>query len=76
MKPNVKDRAERSAEATIPRLGRAREICVILGIARSTLHVWLKDPEKNFPAPLRLGPGTVVWCIDDVLAWAKSRVEG
>jgi predicted DNA-binding transcriptional regulator AlpA len=60
----------------LDRFGRAKQVCRLLGISRSTLYVWLKDPTKGFPRPLELGPGTKLWWLPDVIAWARSHGRG
>jgi predicted DNA-binding transcriptional regulator AlpA len=62
--------------SSLDRFGRAKQVCRLLGISRSTLYVWLKDPAKNFPRPLELGPGTKVWWLGDILVWARSHGRG
>jgi predicted DNA-binding transcriptional regulator AlpA len=65
-----------TSTSNLDRFGRAKKVCGLLGISRSTLYLWLKDPAKGFPPPLKLGPGTTVWCLADVISWAKSHVQG
>lgn len=45
-----------------------------LGISRSTVFRWVRD--KQFPAPMHLGPNIVGWLETDVDAWLANRARG
>jgi predicted DNA-binding transcriptional regulator AlpA len=62
--------------SNLHQFGRAKEVCRLLGISRSTLYLWVKDPAKDFPRPLKLGPGTTVWSLPDVISWVTSHAKG
>jgi prophage regulatory protein len=53
---------------------RPKELAASLGIARSTLHSWVKSSE-DFPKPVRLGPRALGWRVHDVIAWLERRKE-
>ena len=50
---------------------RAKEVCEVLGIKRTTLHKWCKA--GTFPQPLQLGVRAVAWRVPDVQNWLDSR---
>ena len=50
---------------------RLRQVCDYLGISRSTIYNLMS--KQMFPKPVRLGPATVRWSIDEVDTWRKSR---
>ena len=41
-------------------------------ISRATLWAWIQ--QGQFPKPVRLGPNTVAWQLDDIDTWSASRV--
>lgn len=60
-------------------LVRIADVCELLGIARSTVYRLLSL--GTFQKPVRLGPRTVRWRIEDIEAWrdaqaAKPRAYG
>jgi len=50
---------------------RLRQVCEYLGISRSTIYNLIS--KGRFPKPVRLGPGTVRWSVDDVDAWRREH---
>ena len=50
---------------------RLRQVCEYLGISRSTIYNWMS--KGKFPRPVRLGPATVRWSVDDVDAWRREN---
>jgi predicted DNA-binding transcriptional regulator AlpA len=55
----------------LPRMVRQSELLPMLGnIRRETLFAWRK---AGFPQGRKLGPNTIVWDLDEVLAWLESR---
>jgi predicted DNA-binding transcriptional regulator AlpA len=61
----------------LPETGFIRAGCLvpaIVPIARSTLHKWVS--EGRFPRPVKLGPATTAWRVEDVRAWIAARSGG
>jgi len=58
---------------------RAKDFCKMTGIPDSTRAVWENPKSKyydqTFPKKVRLGPRTVGYFLDEVLAWLESRQE-
>ena len=54
-----------------PRLLRRAEVERRCGICRSTVYQLMQ--EKEFPAPVRIGPRAVRWRETDIDAWIRSR---
>ena len=52
---------------------RAKELCAILGITRTTLTRWRKLGE--FPNPLKFGPKTSAWPADEVRDWIDRKIH-
>jgi prophage regulatory protein len=50
---------------------RLRQVCEYLGISRSTIYNLMS--KERFPRPVRLGPATVRWSIDDIDAWRRKH---
>ena len=46
---------------------RGRDILVLLGISKATLHRW--RGAGRFPKPIRLGPRMLAWRRVDLEAW-------
>jgi prophage regulatory protein len=40
---------------------------------KSRVQVWRDIRAKKFPAPISLGPRSVAWFEDEILAWLASR---
>jgi excisionase family DNA binding protein len=52
------------------RLLDVHQVCELLGVSRSTLHVWTK---RGFmPSPIRVGPKLIRWERQSLLDWLKS----
>lgn len=51
---------------------RLPEVKAVTGLSKTTLYALIHD--KNFPAPVRLSPGTVAWVRSEVRRWAQERV--
>lgn len=52
------------------RLLDVHQVCEMLGVSRSTLHVWTK---RGFlPSPIRLGPKLLRWERESLQAWIRS----
>lgn len=43
----------------------------MLPASAATLWRWARN--GTFPAPIKLGPGTTAWRVQDVEAWLKAR---
>lgn len=52
------------------RLIDMRELCRLLGTSKSSVERWLRS-DPDFPQPRRLGPGSVRWRLDKVLAFIE-----
>jgi prophage regulatory protein len=52
---------------------RLPEVKAITGLSKSSLYGMIRD--KNFPAPVRLGPRAVAWLSSEVRQWAVQRVN-
>ncbi len=46
------------------------------GLSRT--QIWRKsnDPDDPFPEPIQLGPNSIGWYEDEILAWLESRPRG
>lgn len=72
--------SEAGESAAFPR-GRlvltVAEVAARYGVSRPTVWRWVSSAE-GFPAPVKIGPGTTRWYIDDLTAYdvrVKSRVQ-
>jgi prophage regulatory protein len=54
----------------IDRLLSVREVAAAVGITRSTIYA--RIAAGTFPAPRRVGPGTVRWRESDIQAWIDA----
>lgn len=52
------------------RLLRLREVLEITGLCKSQLYRLLAA--EQFPKPVRVGPRTVRWTLESVLAWIQN----
>jgi prophage regulatory protein len=52
---------------------RLPEVKAVTGLSKSCLYALIR--EKNFPAPVRLGPRAVAWVRSEVKKWAAERVH-
>ena len=50
-------------------------VCDLTGVKKSTIYSWLKDPDSNFPKPIRLSPRMVRWSEAAVLQWVQDRIK-
>jgi prophage regulatory protein len=55
------------------KLYRAKDLCAILGITRTTLTRWRKLGE--FPNPIKIGPKTSAWSADEIHDWIAQHVR-
>jgi predicted DNA-binding transcriptional regulator AlpA len=51
---------------------RTGAVARILGVARRTVTVWLRDPPIGFPAPKRINNRSYL-VLSDVMAWLAGR---
>jgi prophage regulatory protein len=70
-KSSPREVPDASLRITLPRIIRARELCQILDIARTTLWVWVKD--GHFPKPQQFGRNVVGWLEPVVMEWLRQR---
>jgi prophage regulatory protein len=52
---------------------RLPEVRAVTGLSKTSLYALIK--EKNFPAPVRLGPRAVAWVKSEIRQWAVERVQ-
>ena len=52
---------------------RLPEVKAITGLSKTSLYAMIRN--KNFPAPVRLGPRAVAWVRSEVRQWAVKRVQ-
>jgi len=52
---------------------RLPEVKAVTGLSKTSLYALIK--EKNFPAPVRLGPRAVAWVKSEIRQWAVERVR-
>ena len=61
------------APSTQTKIVRVKEIPALYGIAVSTVWSWAKDPDNEFPSPLKFGSNVTAWLRSDLDEWAESR---
>ena len=50
-----------------------KELATRYRVSTSTIERWVSS---NFlPLPIRLGPNRILWDIDEIIEWEKSRKE-
>ena len=59
--------------SSFSRIYRPRELAAIIGI--STATIWRMRRRGEFPAPVRLSPGTCGWPEDVIRQWLSARAE-
>lgn len=52
---------------------RLPEVKALTGLSKTSLYTMIRD--RNFPAPVRLGPRAVAWVRSEVRQWAVERVH-
>lgn len=55
----------------LDRILRARQVCEVIGLSRTTL--WRRVRDGQFPKPIRLGPNAVGWRASVVFEWLDDR---
>jgi len=56
------------------RVIRERNLTALIGLSRSTIRRKIARGE-DFPKPIRLGPNSIGWLMEDVERWIESRKE-
>jgi len=51
---------------------RLPQVKAVTGLSKTSLYTLIRD--RNFPAPVRLGPRAVAWVRSEVKRWAANRV--
>ena len=52
---------------------RLPDVKAVTGLSKTSLYTLIRD--RNFPAPVRLGPRAVAWVRSEVKQWAANRVS-
>ena len=47
------------------------DVCALLGVSRSIVYKCMKDQERPFPAPLKIG-ALSRWRLDDIVEWSDE----
>ena len=50
---------------------RLPAVLAVVPVSKSTLWNWISS--SRFPAPMKLGPRTTAWRVEDVRAWLAER---
>ena len=50
-------------------------VCDLVGVKKSTIYAWLKDPASDFPKPVRLSARMVRWSENSVLQFVQNRIN-
>lgn len=58
-----------------PKYLRLPTLCERLGISKSTVWRWSGDPDNAFPKPIKLGPGTTVWKVEEIEEWEAANEQ-
>ena len=58
---------------------RIDEVSKMVGLARATIYKMLKDPDVDFPLPVKLSDSTargapVAWVLAEVQDWVRARI--
>ncbi|WP_212631112.1 AlpA family phage regulatory protein [Pseudomonas sp. KB-10] len=77
--PVLESRRCSSAHDPAATLIRISEVVAIVGLARPTIYKLLRQPDSNFPQPVKLSDSTargapVAWVLAEVQAWVKARI--
>jgi predicted DNA-binding transcriptional regulator AlpA len=56
------------------RLYNGREVAAMFGVHISTLYAWMNS--GLFPKPLRVGPRTVRWSGESIIAYVRDHIIG
>lgn len=52
---------------------KEKEVCERLGVDRTTLWRWRRDPEEDFPKPCRAYKQGIVWVAEEIDEYLKGR---
>lgn len=52
-----------------------RELCELLSISRPTVYRKIKEPESDFPRPIRIGANAVRFRLSDVEIFINRKLE-
>jgi len=67
-----------STKASI-RILRIKDVCAMLGIARSTIYDWMQKKSKRydptFPKSIPLGKSSVGWVEGQLIEWVESKLK-
>jgi prophage regulatory protein len=55
----------------LPQFLRVKQVAAMFDIGVATWWRWVKD--RQAPAPLKIGPGSTVWRLSDLMSYAESR---
>jgi len=69
--PSPSLRIEPRAESNRSELLRLKEVCQIVGLARSTIY--LAITKGSFPRPVQVGARAVRWRSSDISGWVASK---
>ena len=50
-----------------------KELATRYRVSTSTIERWVCD--KNLPPPMRIGPNRILWDMQEILDWERSRKE-
>ena len=50
-----------------------KELATRYRVSISTIERWVYD--KNLPPPIRIGPNRILWDMQEILDWERSRKE-
>jgi prophage regulatory protein len=62
------------ANRPITRILRRKEVETRTGLSRSSIYAYVKN--GTFPSPVRLGPNSIGWILEDVDFWISTKCEG
>lgn len=65
----------RSADDPVGRLLKIEAVCELVGLSRATVYRCIKDSEKPFPKPVKIGACSR-WSERQVIDWKKALVAG
>ncbi len=67
-----------STKASI-RILRIKDVCAMLGIARSTIYDWMKGDsaryDPTFPKSIPLGKSSVGWIEGQLIEWVENKLK-
>lgn len=66
-----------SAAVAVPRdrLIDIQVVCGLVGVKKSTIYEWIRDPQNDFPRSIHLSGRMVRWSENSVLAWVQNRIN-